>query len=410
MQRSFLALTALALILTGCGQPATQQPSPTPIATAVSAAPTAAPSAAPAPTSAPTEARPTAAPAGVLPAPILFITDANQIARLEVDGITVTTLTDEPELIFDIAVAPDSGSIAYITFGEANSSTLIRIDADGGGRTELASGIIRGLTIAADGSVQAGALFTTTRADGASLQAGAWSFPADGGEPTLLVAATDPTTSGGTVTPGVHYQPLAWSPDGRRLLLRLTMNMGPDGPGGDIGSIGLALYDADSGEVRDLLTLGSEPICVVPVWSRASDAVLCANGAAIGPPTPPLWRLNLASGAQEPIVAAGEPTDLILSPLDLPDGLYFLAGEGINSAQQYTPRRVRPDGTSESLLPQPVEAGFDGALWTPDGRAMIIGRPSAGANRTIILQPLGAGEPIELLSGSIGRLMWLPQP
>jgi hypothetical protein len=43
---------------------------------------------------------------------------------------------------------------------------------------------------------------------------------------------------------------------------------------------------------------------------------------------------------------------------------------------------------------------------------VIVGRPAAGANRTIIWQPLGigqdgaAGEPLELLSGSIGKLVW----
>ncbi len=81
-----------------------------------------------------------------------------------------------------------------------------------------------------------------------ALEAGTWSFPRDGGEPVQLAAATPPTQDAGT-----YYMPIEWSPDGQKLLLRTTLNNGPDGPGGDVGTIGLALFDRQSGEVRQLL-------------------------------------------------------------------------------------------------------------------------------------------------------------
>lgn len=400
--RSALALI-LALTLAACGQPSS------PDAPTATSAPTT-PAAASEPTT--VLAAPTDAPAavGVLPSPLLFISDENDIARLEVDGTTIVTVVDEQELVIDFAVAPAGDMLAYLTIAEGTRTTLVRVSADGSGRAELARGVIRGMSIAADGSLQAGVLFDTTDAAGAALQPGVWNFPADGGDPRLLIAATDPLSD---TTPGTHYQPLAWSPDGAWLLLRSTINMGPDGPGGDIGATGLALFDAGSGQARDLLPLGAEPLCVVPVWGRDGASVLCANGAAIGPPTPPLWRLDLASGAQQPIIADGEPVDQALSPQDLADGIYVLVAESASGlAQQFMPQRWAPDGTLVALLPQPIEAGYDGGLWAPDGSGVIVGRPAAGANRTIIWQPLGsgqdgvAGEPSELLSGSIGKLAW----
>lgn len=394
-KRLTLALV-LALALTACGQ----APSPAAPAATTAPAPTT-------DTGAPTD---TPAAAGLLPAPLLFISNENDIARLEMDGTTTTTVTDEQELIIDFTVAPAGDALAYLTIANGTRTTLIRANADGSGRTELARGVIRGLAIAPDGSMQAGVMFESAEADGAALPPGVWSFPADGSTPTLLIAATEPQSDGVNTTPGVHYQPLTWSPDGNRLLLGMSMNMGPDGPAGDIGSTGLTLYEANSGQVRELLPLGAEPLCVVPVWGRDGDSVLCANGAAIGPPTPPLWRLELASLTQQPIIPAGEPVDQALSPQELDDGIYVLVAESAAGlVQQFMPQRIAPDGTVSALLPQPIEAGYDGGLWAPDGSGLIVGRPTASANRTIVWQPLGSGapgEPVELLNGSIGKLAW----
>jgi hypothetical protein len=347
-------------------------------------------------------------PAGVLPAPLLFINDQNELARMDVDAKTVTALTNEQDLIIDFAVAPGDGSLAYVTIAAGGqNTTLVRANADGSGRTELARGIIRGITIAANGSVQAGVEGDTIDVHGKTLQLGTWNFPAAGGVPTLLAAATEPTQAAdGTTTPGTHYQPLAWSPDGSKLLIRLTMNMGPDGPGGDIGSNGLALYDVDGSQVRELLPLGKEPLCVIPVWSRTSDALFCANAAAIGSPTPALWRLDLADGGPKTIIPSAEPLVATFSPRDTPDGLYVLVGAYGDSGIKLMPQRIGPDGSVIEQLPLPIEAGFDGGLWALDGSGVIVGRPTAGANRILVWQPLGERATVELMTGSIGKLEW----
>lgn len=423
-----LAVLALALALSACGQPSASSstpPAPTtlqptavqPIQPTVAPAPAPSPTPALAPTAAAEAPSPaaTSAPATVLPAPLLFIDGEGQLRLLEADGLTTDTLSDEPYPVFDFAVAPDGDTIAFLTIANGVDTTLVRIAANGSARRELARGVMRGVTVAADGSVQVGVLGPTVAVDSTGLDsdalgAGTWSFPTDDGASRLLAAATEPATTAGETTPGVHSQPLAWSPDGGRLLLRLTMNLGPDGPAGDIGSTGLGLYDVASGQARDLLALGAEPLCVVPAWGRAGDSVLCANGGAIGPPTPPLWRLSLVGKAPQTHVPAGEPVDQVFSPRELSDGISYLAGESAASPPRLMPRRLRADGTVDALLPQPVEAGYDGGLWAPDGSGMIIGRPAAGANRTIVWQPLNGSAPVELLNGSIGKLEWGRQP
>jgi hypothetical protein len=345
----------------------------------------------------------------VLPAPLLFIDGENEIARMDIDGATVTTLTSEQELVFDFAVSATGETLGYLTIAaDGPTTTLVRANADGGGRAELARGIMRGVTVAADGSVQVGVVGDTSGATGA-LQLGTWNFPADGGAPTLLAASTQPTSAADGTTPGAHYQPLAWSPDGSKLLLRLTMNLGPDAASGDIGSTGLALYDVGSIQTRELLPLGNEPLCIAPAWSHGSDAVLCANAAAIGPPTPALWRLSLTDGAQQTIIPADEPLTATFSPRDLPEGLYVLVGFYGESGLSLMPTRISPDGVPIEQLPLPVEAGHDGGLWAPDASGVIVGRPTAGADRVIVWQPLGEGATVELMTGSIGRLEWAPR-
>jgi hypothetical protein len=41
---------------------------------------------------------------------------------------------------------------------------------------------------------------------------------------------------------------------------------------------------------------------------------------------------------------------------------------------------------------------------------VIVGRPTATANRTIVWQPLGERATVELMTGSIGKLEWATQP
>ncbi|NTW02152.1 MAG: hypothetical protein HGA19_12840 [Oscillochloris sp.] len=407
--RTMLVTVAFALILTACSQPTAQTPAASPAATT---APTTDATVEPttvattAATTEPTVVSPAVSsptPAGILPAPLLFTDEGNQLVRLDGDGKTRTTLAHESATIIQFDRSLDGSTIAYITVDEDQHSTLIRIGADGSNRTELARGTIRGLTVATNGSVQAGMLFDSTAADGTALQDGTWSFSADGGAPALLVASTEPEGA----TPGTHYQPTAWSADGMQLLLTLNPNNGPDGPEGDISSRGWALYDRSNGQTRELLSIGQEPLCISPAWSRASDAIYCANGGAVAPPTPALWRLSLADGVQQTLIEGNsDPLTLVLAPADLADGLYVMTGESSSESQHYMPQRIGSDGKATSLLSAPIEAGYDGGLWSTDGSGVVVGVSAAGGNRGLVWQPFGSGEAVELVNGSIGQILW----
>jgi Tol biopolymer transport system component len=141
----------------------------------------------------------------VLPAPLLFVDEGYRLARLDADGVTRTTIVEEKATIISFVRSPDGTTIAYITVDANQRATLVRVAPNGSGRTELARGTIRGVTVAADGSVPVGALFDTASADGKALAGGVWDFPATGGGPALLVAATEPTAT----ADGVHYEPAA---------------------------------------------------------------------------------------------------------------------------------------------------------------------------------------------------------
>lgn len=179
-----------------------------------------------------------------------------------------------------------------------------------------------------------------------------------------------------------------------------------------------------------LVACGQPPTPAAPTASAATTAP--APTAAVTTPTeapavtgvlpaPLLFisdendiaRLEVDGTTKQPLIPAGEPIDQALSPQELTDGIYVLVAESAGGfTQQFMPQRIASDGTVSALLPQPIEAGYDGGLWAPDGSGVIVGRPTASANRTIVWQPLGigqAGEPAELLSGSIGKLAWASQ-
>src|SRR5262245_25050531 len=122
----FLLLAALMLI--GCGAPMSAAPTAAPSTQPAAVPPTTAPTVAP-PTAIPSTATPTAvpptpalptpvpttAPSKVLPAPIYFIDQQRQLARLETNGKTITSITSEADPVFDFTVSPADGSLAYLT-------------------------------------------------------------------------------------------------------------------------------------------------------------------------------------------------------------------------------------------------------------------------------------------------------
>ena len=71
-------------------------------------------------------------PASILPASLYFIDPSEQIARLSIDGKTLTTVTSEPAPITDFDVSSHNGIVVFVS-----GNQLIRTDWQGNGRTML---------------------------------------------------------------------------------------------------------------------------------------------------------------------------------------------------------------------------------------------------------------------------------
>jgi hypothetical protein len=428
----------LCALLISCGASTATTPTAAPPAQPTAAPPTSAPTIAPTaivpteappvvPTealpAAPTEAPPTEVPpavptaepaAGLLPAPLYFIDAKNQISRIEVDGTTITQVTNETDKVFEFVVSPADGSLAYITIAnDGFTNRLVHTDAHGQARTELQTGIMRGLAIAYSGeSVEVGVL---DPAPGMQMSPeartpGVWSFPTGRGTPAQIQAATPPTQGAdGNMKPGDHYMPIAWSPDGQKLLLRTSINLGPDGPGGDVGTIGLALFDKPSGMVSQLLPTSSEPLCLSPSWDGQSVMVYCATPYLITDKTPALWRLNIVSGEQETLIPIqdGEKTNSVVNVRELSDGLYsMVATSEMNAptASKYTLQRTALDAVSErkQLVAEPLALGYGSALWAEDGSGVVVPVAKTDVDVDLTWYPLRGGEPVVLQSGQLG--------
>jgi hypothetical protein len=245
-------------------------------------------------------------------------------------------------------------------------------------------------------------------AGGAKLAPGVWSFPLDSGAPTLIAANTPPKGSGDTITPGTLYMPIAWSPDGQKLLLRTSVNFGPDGPGGDIGTTGLALFDQVSGEVRQLLPTSQEPLCIEPSWDGQSVAIYCANNFYAGDNSPALFRLNIVRNDQETLIPLkmGDQQNLATNVRELFDGLYSMVStEPANTSDlKFTLQRTGQDAVSERtvLSKEPLAIGFSRALWAEDGSGVVLFLPTTGDSRDLVWYPFHGGTPIRLTSGQLG--------
>jgi hypothetical protein len=419
MRRQFVVVALVAMALAACGTPGATAPTPSSIPEiTVTAAPSAAAPTATvatlAPTVTPLPATPAASPepgvGTVLPAALLYVSGDGQVVRLERDAQRASTLTAEQAPVFELAVASD-GSLAYLTIGADGVETvLVHSAADGTQRSELARGIMRGLVAIPSGpSIQVGVLGATSTSAGDGLASGVWSFPLDGGAPALRQPARDPSAS----APGTHYAPIAWSDDGARLLLRTSPNNGPDQPAGDISSTGVALYDAAARRTSDVVPPGSQRLCLDGALDASGTTLFCAASQYLGAETPALWSVDIASGAAHelvPISGAGG-INVVAGPRVLGGRLYTLAAQTSEQAVElpaFTAQRTALDGVSdrEQLLADPIEAGYDGGLWAPDGSGIVAGRPAAGGNRTIIWHPFDGSGPVELASGSIGALRW----
>jgi hypothetical protein len=417
---------AISGLLIGCGVsttsgPATAQPTvaPTnaPQPTSVAAtAPTTAPTVIPTP---PTAA-PTVEPASeeLLPAPLYFITNSptepSHIVRLERDGKTRTPLLDEAPAkdiltITEFDVSPVDGSLVYIVQGQ-NGNSLIKTGPDGQGRTVLLADLsVNTPRWSPDGQTIAVAIFQAPEAP-SSLAGGVYLIPTDGGAPRLL-QANDLIADPANPSPeGRGFSPVAWSPDGKQLLLG-TFSLVVD-----IG--GLAVKDLASGALVEIAApdglAPSGPIAWSPDGATIYMGMYRPGYLA---PVPGLWRADAVTGEATPYIV-GEPEQgkftLVRGVHPLKDGSTYaflattdkLPDPGVDDSvvwPKFTLTRISVDRAhAEQIGDATFENPGDNVLWAADGSGAVIEQfdpqgitllwlPADGAEPVTIAEGIGAG-------------------
>lgn len=332
---------------------------------------------------------------GILPAPIFYLSERSDgpiapghsdIWRLEIDGVTVTKITDEPASVIGFDVSQIDGSITYVTF--FGGSGLYHINADGSKRTLLVDGpeyedhpgdkpfsTLSNPEMSPNGSQIAYAL------GGINI------LPAMGGESRLILANV-PGPEGSLEWISSFY-PVSWSPDGTRILA------------GDSVGGGFSIVNVVDSSVINVSNPIGDFFCCSPTWSVDGESIYF-GGVFYDPSifqAPGLWRIDtntgeavtLIPGYEDPLSAqeSGALMTLVQSAQQLSDGnLYAFAAFGTynelwldDAGNIVAPRldltRFLSDGSQPVRLRSYVNQfgdtqwTFGNALWAPDASGAV---------------------------------------
>ncbi len=412
-RRSSVICTLLAslALLSACAGASLSAPTAVPATTAPTAAPsvTELPAATPITTTLPAPSPTPEAGTALLPAP-LYVLAGGQIVRIERDGKTRTQITNEsppvPEAlaIVQFDVSPVDGTLVYVIQGAGTPPVLVRTAADGGNRTVLLDTLsVAAPLIAPDGATMALRVFEDPGQPGMDTP-GLYLMPVAGGEPRLILAdepATDPTVAGGD---GRGFEPVAWSPDGTKLLVNAFSL--------SVEICELAIVDVASGGVTYLQTPTPDLVasCTAAAWSFDSTTVYFS----VADPSrlinePGIWRGDVASGAATAIPL--EPTNvLVQAPFDASDRLYaFVAPLPDTNPPLAADLPEYPDLSytmnsgllaGGAFVPLRSDA-YDlyRALWALDGSGAIIFEISDPVEVRLLWLPTDGGPAVELYKG-----------
>jgi Tol biopolymer transport system component len=372
-------LTAIMLVLFATLAVACTGDTQAPTSTAAEADPQAAaiPTDAPTPQPEPT-AQPTAAEAlpppptddapAVLPAPLYYIDEGDgQLYRLERDGSSRVQVTYEPDPVDEFAVGTER--VAYVT-----NNTLYLVDLFGAGRTAIAEGApdaedfferLRDLTWHPDGTRLAyydGGLSIYDVTSGTSELA----LPSD---PVPDFSDEDAPTPNPD-EPAVNISPIAWSPDGQRLLIQEAIYFS-DG-------VEVTVYTPQAGALTRLSSPGGL-VCCNPTWTPDGQSVIISSDSA-GFLTPGMWIIDAETGEGRTLID-GTPTGdvetytLVFGARELADGFIYRFQTTVEGFPEEQPPlemvRSLPD-ESEALTLHP-ETYIPGVVtWDPAGSGVII--------------------------------------
>ncbi len=327
-----------------------------------------------------------------------------QIWKVDAMGENFTQLTDEPVTVSEFDVSANDGKVAYLS-----NNQLIVMNADGSGRTVLIDGSsaeqntdeyffreqFGGLSWSPDGSILAYG------------QNGLHLYEMNSGSDAHIIKNEVEDSGSGLLIPTSLYRPLAWSPDGSRLLVDIGFY--------EAGTLGV--YDLES---QTVTRLGDGIVCCHPAWSADSQSVLVAS-PFLGIVSPGLWRYDLPDGNQTVLIPDTTPDDTLNFagwPLVLPDGnlQFFFANmpDFPNGDVSMLMVRTGPDGEQERTLLRSDALDNYEVLWAGDGSQAVAVQPAtgeaAGFPRTgpIVVIPADGETPIAPLGVSGYQLRWGP--
>jgi hypothetical protein len=331
----------------------------------------------------------------LLPAPLIVLTPAG-IERLDATARSLAPVVRPTggAAITQFDVSPADGSIVY-RVEQGGAASLRRVASDGTGDTELLAGDASAPRVSPDGSQVAVRLAPTGESDTVAL-AGVFLVPTAGGAPQLLQADDPPPDPAQpALLAGLAFEPLAWSPDGTRLLLTTVL------PGGDY--CGMAVKELATGVLVAISPQGALVDCGRGTWSQDGTSIIMTlqDPGASAARLPGLWRADPATGAVTlflPEISDGSPAIYAAAREVIGELRVFiaLAPAGYDPLAypppllEFAMARAAPDGLAPSERLRPDTHLLYEALWAPDGSGAVALVASGGED------PDGAA------------LLWLP--
>ena len=336
---------------------------------------------------------------------LLSIGDNNlmQVFRISQDRSTTAQLTAEPENVEEFAVNPVNGQIAYIT-----NNQIYLINADTTGRTLLVD--------ASQADRDTDDYFFRQRINGLSWSNDGSQLVYGQNGLNLLTLANNTSEKiieneldeqeNGFVFPRAIYTPMEWSPDGSLMMIDIGFY--------EAGSIGV--YSTNTGQV---IQLGEGIVCCHPTWSPDSRSIVIAS-PYFGMVPSGLWRYDAQTGGGVELISSSTENNTFNFagwPLALPNGqLQYFFGSTNDVANMDIPLamvRSEQDGVSSRSILRLEEWDNYDALWSPDGRLVVLVVPPPGETPSterigpVVLVPVSE-EGIILLEINGYQLQWGP--
>lgn len=311
---------------------------------------------------------------GVLPAPLYYLdATTRQVTRLERDGLTRTTITDEPQGVEEFALSAEK--LVY----ESNNDLILQ---------ELATGDRRVLVVGdkmSDAVLTGEAAFNPIDSPSISPDGTQVAFTLNGIQTVALEGDAQPTMrlpndalpDFGDPNVQLPEGPLRqfygveWSPDGSQLSVEFAYF--PEG--GGVGVVEVA-----DGTFTDLSQLAFESgaiSCCEFVWTAPGSALLASDLVIYG--TPGIAKVDTVAKTVTPLITSMGDSDELPTLFRAPtqDGsgrtLAFV-GElsALDAPANYFQAAVINDDGSTSVVHDGLFTLDQSVLWTPNGDGVLV--------------------------------------